>query len=521
MGLHPGEPAVGEARYTGLGVHRAARISAAGHGGQILLSETTRSLVEDDPPPGVRLRDLGRVKLKDLDRPERITQVVVEGLPTPLPAPAERRAHAELPAARRACRCSCRRDRSRHRDPRVCTGRQLGRCASEPCGGHAQGPSAREAASLPGGDRSEPSALAAGSDDVWVASIGGAKPSDPHRPRDTHAAVDPRWEQPVGGRRRRWLRLGCEQPGRDGVEDRSERRRPRRHDSGRERAGGGRGGCWPLVGGELDRPDSDGVSPRRALAISNLRFAGWRGRHRVRPRFRLGSGEHRQQRRPDRSRLQLSIAGNPGRQRSAGDRLRCGRRLGRKQPRSHRVPHRSWHWQRHGLRNRRGHQPHADHRLERRCVGRGRPQRRRLAYRSDRSRGLAARAHRQPRRSSGGHGKLAVRRRGHDRKQPSGRHLASLDGAVRRDRPRDRVTTFLLVGVEHDERWAGYLSARRRQRRRPPRPGPRHLNPEPVVRRQDLHLPRAGRDPLLERCACRARRFPPRDRARVGVEWWC
>jgi YVTN family beta-propeller protein len=87
MGLHSGEPAVGEDRYTGLGVHRAARVGAAGHGGQILLSETTRSLVEDDLPPGVRLRDLGRVKLKDIDRPERLSQLVVEGLPAAFPRP--------------------------------------------------------------------------------------------------------------------------------------------------------------------------------------------------------------------------------------------------------------------------------------------------------------------------------------------------------------------------------------------------------------------------------------------------
>lgn len=85
MGLHSGEPVVGKDRYTGLGVHRAARVGAAGHGGQILLSETTRSLVEDDLPPGVRLRDLGRVRLKDLDRPERISQLLVEGLPAQFP----------------------------------------------------------------------------------------------------------------------------------------------------------------------------------------------------------------------------------------------------------------------------------------------------------------------------------------------------------------------------------------------------------------------------------------------------
>lgn len=97
MGLHSGEPAVGEDRYTGLGVHRAARISAAGHGGQILLSETTRSLVEDDLPPGVRLRDLGRVALKDLDRPERISQLVVEGLPANFP---RLRSHGRVPRYR-------------------------------------------------------------------------------------------------------------------------------------------------------------------------------------------------------------------------------------------------------------------------------------------------------------------------------------------------------------------------------------------------------------------------------------
>jgi YVTN family beta-propeller protein len=94
MGLHSGEPVVGEQRYTGLGVHRAARIAAAGHGGQILVSEATRSLVEDDLPPGVRLRDLGRVQLKDFDRTERVHQLDVEGLPSTFP---RLKAHARRP----------------------------------------------------------------------------------------------------------------------------------------------------------------------------------------------------------------------------------------------------------------------------------------------------------------------------------------------------------------------------------------------------------------------------------------
>jgi YVTN family beta-propeller protein len=82
MGLHTGEPQVGQERYVGLGVHKAARIAAAGHGGQVLLSSTTHELVEDELPLGVTLRELGERRLKDLDRPERLSQVVIEGLPS-------------------------------------------------------------------------------------------------------------------------------------------------------------------------------------------------------------------------------------------------------------------------------------------------------------------------------------------------------------------------------------------------------------------------------------------------------
>jgi class 3 adenylate cyclase len=87
MAIHTGEPArVGEG-LVGLAVHRAARICGAGHGGQILLSTTTRDIVQDRLPSGVVLVDVGRHRLKDLDQAERIVQVVAEGLPpvlTPL-----------------------------------------------------------------------------------------------------------------------------------------------------------------------------------------------------------------------------------------------------------------------------------------------------------------------------------------------------------------------------------------------------------------------------------------------------
>jgi class 3 adenylate cyclase len=66
MGLHTGEPTVGDEGYVGLDVVRAARICSAGHGGQILLSETTRALVGNDLPERVSVRDLGQQHLKDV-----------------------------------------------------------------------------------------------------------------------------------------------------------------------------------------------------------------------------------------------------------------------------------------------------------------------------------------------------------------------------------------------------------------------------------------------------------------------
>jgi class 3 adenylate cyclase len=80
MGIHSGEPKASGERYVGIGVHRASRIGSASHGGQILVSSATRELVEDDLPDGVSLRDLGSFRLKDIDRPERISQVVADGL---------------------------------------------------------------------------------------------------------------------------------------------------------------------------------------------------------------------------------------------------------------------------------------------------------------------------------------------------------------------------------------------------------------------------------------------------------
>ncbi len=80
MGLHTGGAALAEERFVGLAVHRAARIAAAGHGGQILVSETTERLLDEEDVPDLRLRDLGARRLKDIERPVRIFQLEAPGL---------------------------------------------------------------------------------------------------------------------------------------------------------------------------------------------------------------------------------------------------------------------------------------------------------------------------------------------------------------------------------------------------------------------------------------------------------
>jgi predicted ATPase/class 3 adenylate cyclase len=85
MGVHTGEGTVGGDDYVGLDVHRAARIAATGHGGQVLVSSATAELVRAGLPDGVGLRDLGQHRLKDLARPERLYQLTIHGLPAEFP----------------------------------------------------------------------------------------------------------------------------------------------------------------------------------------------------------------------------------------------------------------------------------------------------------------------------------------------------------------------------------------------------------------------------------------------------
>jgi class 3 adenylate cyclase len=88
MGLHTGEPALGEEGYLGIDVVRAARLCTVGRGGHVLLSETTRALLGSSLPDGVTVAPLGERQLKDLDEPERIYELEIEGVEQPTEATA-------------------------------------------------------------------------------------------------------------------------------------------------------------------------------------------------------------------------------------------------------------------------------------------------------------------------------------------------------------------------------------------------------------------------------------------------
>jgi predicted ATPase/class 3 adenylate cyclase len=87
MGVHTGEGVLGGDDYAGLDVHRAARIADAAHGGQVLLSDATRGLVQHTLPAGASLRDLGEHRLRGLEEPERLHQLVAEDLAADFPPP--------------------------------------------------------------------------------------------------------------------------------------------------------------------------------------------------------------------------------------------------------------------------------------------------------------------------------------------------------------------------------------------------------------------------------------------------
>ncbi len=80
MGIHTGSPVIHGDGYVGIDVHRAARIAAAAHGGQVVISDVTAKLVSGTLPAGVALLDLGGHRLKDLGAPEHLHQVLIPGV---------------------------------------------------------------------------------------------------------------------------------------------------------------------------------------------------------------------------------------------------------------------------------------------------------------------------------------------------------------------------------------------------------------------------------------------------------
>jgi predicted ATPase/class 3 adenylate cyclase len=85
IGLHTGEGVLSGGHYVGLDVHRAARIAAAGHGGQVLISDATQTVAGSALPARVRVRDLGRHRLKDIETPERLHQLAIDDLSDDFP----------------------------------------------------------------------------------------------------------------------------------------------------------------------------------------------------------------------------------------------------------------------------------------------------------------------------------------------------------------------------------------------------------------------------------------------------
>jgi predicted ATPase/class 3 adenylate cyclase len=85
VGIHTGEGVLSGSDYVGMDVHRAARIAAAAHGGQVVVSAATQALVSHAVPPGTRLRDLGEHRLKDIIDAEHLYDLVVDGLPAEFP----------------------------------------------------------------------------------------------------------------------------------------------------------------------------------------------------------------------------------------------------------------------------------------------------------------------------------------------------------------------------------------------------------------------------------------------------
>jgi len=102
IGIHSGRPTLTEVGYIGLAVHTTARVCAAAHGCQIVVSAATRAAIGTSPPTGVRFRSLGPHRLPGLAEPETLFQVQAQGLRASFPPPRSEPRRRRAPRTRRA-----------------------------------------------------------------------------------------------------------------------------------------------------------------------------------------------------------------------------------------------------------------------------------------------------------------------------------------------------------------------------------------------------------------------------------
>jgi len=90
VGIHCGYPTLNDANYIGLPVHIAARICAAAHGGQIIISGDTRTALKGAVPEGVRFKSLGQHRLRGIRDEVALYQIAAKGLVSRFPPPRTR-----------------------------------------------------------------------------------------------------------------------------------------------------------------------------------------------------------------------------------------------------------------------------------------------------------------------------------------------------------------------------------------------------------------------------------------------
>ena len=508
MGLHTGEPAVGDERYVGLGVHRAARIGAAAHGGRCC--SRARPASSSRTCRRGLVRDLGSYRLKDIDRPERLFQLDIEGLQADFPPLKAEKVAEPHPVRRRALLLSA-------LAGVIAAAVAIPIFAFGQAGGGGQinaVDATRSASSTP----PEPARRGESTSARPDPRRGGRGSGLGHQcRRGTVSRIDPVKRSlvqtiPVGtgpsgittGNGAVWVANSL-----DGTVSRID---PATNTVVQTiHVGNGPAGIVYAAGsvwvantgdGTITRIDADSGKPGKTLPVAATELAFGAGTlwasDRTANRVARIDPTHGKRR-----------ADDPGRERPHGDRLRRRRGLGGEQPRRDRLADRSA--------DQLGRSDHPDR--ERPDSGRRR-RRRRLGEQPVRRHAGADRSANKPGRAAvavgnrpqgvaivGRHVLVSVRQSGAGHRGGTltvrmNRALASIDTAVAYD-----STSWPFLRMTNDGLVA---STRRRARGNPARARPRRLAADPDRRRQDVHVPAAAEHPLFERPAGQGVRRPLR-----------